>query len=86
MLAARPRPQQLCERFGEELGGRVRTTMDDLLVNFEDPTDQGARAFVEQMVADHPDADREQLATDAILAVREFHDALFGEEDGKPRE
>ncbi len=38
------------------------------------------------MVADHPDADRDQLATDAILAVREFHDALFGEGDGKPRE
>jgi hypothetical protein len=49
--------------------------MDDLLANFENPTDQGARAFVEQMVADHPDADRDQLATDAILAVREFHDA-----------
>ncbi len=60
--------------------------MDDLLANFENPTDQGARAFVEQMVADHPDADRDQLATDAILAVREFHDALFGEGDGKPRE
>jgi hypothetical protein len=74
------------ERFGKELGGRVRTAMDDLLANFANPTDQGPRAFVEQMVADHPDADREQLATDAILAVGEFHEALFGEEDGKSRE
>ncbi len=39
------------KRFGEELGGRVRIGMDDLLANFENPTDQGARAFVEQMVA-----------------------------------
>jgi hypothetical protein len=74
------------ERFGKELGGRVRTAMDDLLANFANPTDQGPRAFVEQMVADHPDADWEQLATDAILAVREFHEALFGEEDGESRE
>jgi hypothetical protein len=74
------------ERFGKELGGRVRTAMDDLLANFANPADQGPRAFVEQMVADHPDADREQLATDAILAVREFHEALFGEEDGESRE
>lgn len=74
------------ERFGKELGGRVRTAIDDLLANFANPTDQGPRAFVEQMVADHPDADREQLATDAILAVREFHEALFGEEDGESRE
>jgi hypothetical protein len=74
------------ERFGKELGGRVRIAMDDLLANFANPTDQGPRAFVEQMVADHPDADREQLATDAILAVREFHEALFGEEDGESRE
>lgn len=74
------------ERFGKELGGRVRIAMDDLLANFANPTDQGPRAFVEQMVADHPDADREQLATDAILAVREFHEALFGEEDGESRQ
>ncbi len=74
------------ERFGAELGGRVRTAMDDLLANFENPTDQGPRAFVEQMLADHPDADRDQLATDAILAVGEFHEALFGEQDGESRE
>jgi hypothetical protein len=38
------------------------------------------------MIVDHPDADRDQLATDAILAVGEFHEALFGEEDGEPHE
>lgn len=74
------------ERFARELGGRVRTAMDDLLANFEDPTGQGSRAFVAQMAMDHPDADREQLAADAILAVREFHGSLFGRGDGSRRE
>jgi hypothetical protein len=60
--------------------------MDDVLANFENPTDQWPCAFVEQMVADHPDADRDQLATDAILAVGEFHEALFGEQDGESRD
>ena len=48
--------------------------MDDLLANFENPTDQGARAFVEQMVADHPDR-TEPLPVEVLAEIGPHADA-----------
>jgi len=59
-------------RFGSELPS-VRTSLDDLLANFADPTAQGPRAYVGQMLIEHPDLDRTVLAADAVLAVERFH-------------
>lgn len=67
------------ERFGDELVGSIRIALDDLLANFENPTAQGPRAFVEQMLLDHPALDPITLAADAVLAVEEFHRGLFAE-------
>jgi hypothetical protein len=63
------------DRFGPELPS-VRTNLDDLLANFADPTAQGPRAYVEQMLIDHPDLDLAVLAADAVLSVERFHHLL----------
>lgn len=68
--------QAVRERFGDEIGGPVRTALDDLLANFA-PGGQGPSAYVEQMLIDHPGLDRTQLRADAVLVVEEFHRALF---------
>ena len=63
------------DRFGPELPS-ARTNLDDLLANFTDPSNQGPRAYVEQMLVDHPDLDGSALAADAVLAVERFHKLL----------
>jgi hypothetical protein len=63
------------ERFGPELPW-VRTSLDDLLANFADPSAQGPRAYVEQMLLEHPDMDSSTLAADAVLAVERMHQLL----------
>ncbi len=70
-----PAAEAIRERFGPELPS-VRTSLDDLLANFGDPTAQGPRAYAEQMRIEHPDLDRTVLAADAVLAVERFHDLL----------
>lgn len=69
--------QAVRRRFGDELDGSIRTALDDLLANFETPNAQGPRAFVEQMLLDHPDLDATTLAADAVLAIERFHEELF---------
>lgn len=64
------------ERFANDLAG-VRTALDDLAANFAVPDAQGPRAYVAQMIIDHPDLDRATLAADAVLAVEQFHRTLF---------
>ncbi len=70
-----PAADAVHSRFGPELTS-VRTSLDDLLANFADPTAQGPRAYVEQMLVDHPDLDGSTLAADAVLAVERFHGFL----------
>jgi hypothetical protein len=65
------------ELFSGELGGPIRTALDDLLANFELPGAQGADAYASQMSSDHEDIDQATLRADAAIAVREFHAALF---------
>jgi hypothetical protein len=63
-------------QFGGELD-TMRTALDDLLANFDNPDAQGPCAYVEQMLIDHPDLDRTTLAADAVIAVETFHRGLF---------
>ena len=65
-------------RFDADLVRAARTSLDDLLANFTNPTDQGPRAYAEQMLIDHPALDGATLAADAVLAVAAFHRGLFG--------
>jgi hypothetical protein len=62
-------------RFGPELPS-VRMSLDDLLANFADPSAQGPRAYVEQMLLEHPDMDSSTLAADAVLSVERMHQLL----------
>ncbi|MBI1843760.1 MAG: hypothetical protein HYR89_03990, partial [Actinobacteria bacterium] len=64
-------------RFELDLVGAVRTALDDLLVNFTNPGDQGPVAYAEQMLTDHPELDAATVAADAVLAVEAFHRRLF---------
>jgi hypothetical protein len=64
-------------RFESDLVGAVRTSLDDLLANFINPSDQGPVAYAEQMLTDHPELDSATVAADAVLAVAAFHRRLF---------
>ncbi len=59
------------ERFIGEIVA-IRTALNDLEANFQDPAAQGSRAYVTQMHMDHPELDPEMLAADAAIAVGEF--------------
>lgn len=63
------------DRFGAALDG-VRTTLDDLRDNFADVAAQGALAYADEMVQNHPALDHRILLGDAVTAVGEFHTAL----------
>jgi hypothetical protein len=65
------------DAFPGELVGAVRTALDDLAANFEAPGNQGPRAYASQMLVDHPELDGATLQADAVLAIDEFHRALF---------
>jgi len=67
--------QAVRNRFGNELGA-IRTSLDDLVVNFSDPAAQGPQAYAEQMMIDHPELDRTALLADAVIAVETFHQLL----------
>jgi hypothetical protein len=66
------------EQFGDELVGAPRTALDDLAANFAERQSQGPDSYAAQMLADHPDLDRTETATDSIVAVTAFHRILFG--------
>jgi len=66
---------RVVERFADRIA-ELQTALDDLEANFHDPAAQGCRAYVAQMLIDHPELEPELLAADAILAVREFRRGL----------
>jgi hypothetical protein len=66
--------------FGSKLSGATHTALNELRANFHDSGAQGAIAYASQMLVDHPDEDSSTLIADAVLAVSEFHQALFPEE------
>ena len=68
--------------FADALVGSVRTSLDELAANFGHPGAQGPLAYASQMLADHPDLDDRTLRADAVLAIDEFHRALFPARSG----
>jgi hypothetical protein len=60
------------DRFGDELGGSIRTAIEDLRANFLAPTAQGPVAYAIQIVLDHPGLDRTTVAADAVVAIERF--------------
>ena len=71
----------VCERFGTELVGSIRTALDDLHATFQDPHAQGPHAYAAQMLVDHPELDEITLLADAVSAVGEFHRIVVRESD-----
>jgi hypothetical protein len=65
------------DRFADDLKGSICTALDDLQANFKEPGDQGPSAYAAQMLLDYPDLDPDQVAADAVLAVKTFCDGLF---------
>ncbi len=62
-------------RFGSELE-TMRTSLDDLMSNFETVDAQGPEAYSSQILVDHPDQDEVSLRADAVTAVAQFWDLL----------
>jgi hypothetical protein len=62
--------------FCDELVGATRTALDDLVANFTDTDSQGPRAYVAQMMVDHPELDAATVAADSVTAVKSFHRLL----------
>jgi len=69
--------QAVRARFGGELLGATRTTLNDLVANFSEPASQGPQAYASQMMADHPELDRVTVTAEAVVAVKAFHQLLF---------
>lgn len=63
--------------FEHDLVGAVRSGLNELLSNFEAPSNQGPTAYASQMIVDHPDLSESTLRADAVVAVREFYDLVF---------
>ncbi len=64
--------KKVLEKFGAELDGAPSTALHELAANFADQAAQGTRAYVSQMLVDHPHLEASTVAADAILAVRTF--------------
>lgn len=64
-------------QFGSDLAA-VRTALDDLRDNFADVDAQGAVAYADEMLANHPDLDHRALLADGVTAISEFHRILLG--------
>ena len=62
-------------RFGSELAA-ARTALDDLRDNFADVAAQGAVAYADEMLGNHPDLEHRALLADGVTAVGEFHAIL----------
>jgi len=63
---------KVLEKFGAELDGAPSTALRELAANFAYQASQGTRAYVRQMLVDHPELDSSTIAADAILAVGTF--------------
>lgn len=68
---------RVVDLFGDELGGSIRSALDDLLANFQTTTAQGQQAYASQMTQDHPELETSEEVADAVAAVHEFHAAIF---------
>jgi hypothetical protein len=66
----------ILQKFGRELVGEVQTALKDLAANFESHSCQGALAFSQQILIDHPELDELTVRADAIVAVTMFYKAL----------
>lgn len=64
------------ERFGGEIKP-YRTSLRELQANFATAEAQGSQAYTQQFQADNPEYESANLATDAVLAVKEFCGALL---------
>ena len=67
---------EVIETFGTSPGTSMHTWLVNLRANFADPDAPGPAAYVTQLRVDHPEADLEQAAADAVLAVTEFCDIV----------
>ncbi len=63
--------------FVDDLQGPLRTTLDELAAAYIEPGGPGPVAYANQIVYDHADADLDQAAADAVIAVTEFHAGLY---------
>ena len=63
---------RVVEIFGTSPGTRMHTWLVNLRANFADLDAPGPQAYTSQFYIDHPDADLDQAAADAVLAVTEF--------------
>lgn len=68
--------EAVAARFSDDLIGPIRTALDDLAANFADSGAQGPGAYVNQMLIDHPELNRIELAADAVVAVSTFCQCL----------
>jgi len=68
--------QLVLDTFGADLVG-LTTALQDLGANFSDPRAQGPTAYAEQFGIDHPSEDSSTLASDALVAVEKFCQALL---------
>lgn len=64
------------EKFSGDALNASRTALAELAANFADPMAQGALAYAEQFVLDHPNEDHAQAKSDAVAAVAEFRERL----------
>ena len=64
------------KRFTDSDLAIIRPALDDLQFNFATPKAQGTQAYIQQMQFNHFGLDSKILATDAMLAVREFSRVL----------
>lgn len=69
---------QVVATFGNSPGTHMHTWLVNLRANFDDPDGPGPNAYVTQLRIDHPEADPEEAAADAVLAVTGFCDIVTG--------
>lgn len=67
---------QVVATFGNSPGTHMHTWLVNLRANFDDPDAPGPAAYVTQLRIDHPEANIEEAAADAVLAVTEFCDIV----------
>ena len=63
------------EHFADDLD-TLHTAFEELRANFADRQAQGPQAYIQQMLADHPDLDEQTLGADAVLSVEQFLQGL----------
>ena len=72
-------PTEAAERvntlFGEE-ANLYSTSLREMRANFATVEAQGSQAYAQQFQADHPEFDGAVLASDAVMAVKQFCNAL----------